>query len=263
MPHLHPLPEPTVRSIVRLIGHVCEVPGGHAEKKRELMDGLAGLIDADSWAWGVARDVGPGEPSVHLSLIHGGFDEETYPAFTVAYTHPDMTPVHASIASDFRRCGGQVTRLRKQMDPDGLSWEEPLGPLWEKADIDGVIMSLYPTEKNFLNIIGVYRRMGRGQFDEQENRIVHIVLSAVPWLHFEGWSDSLGPIPLLSLRQRMALDLLIQGYTRQSIADSLEISIHTANEYVKTVFRHFGVHSQPELIARFRIGDQGDQLPPA
>ena len=41
------------------------------------------------------------------------------------------------------------------------------------------------------------------------------------------------------------------------------ISIYTANDYIKTVYERFSVHSQPELISRFRIGDGGDRFPPS
>lgn len=247
-----PLAETTVRSIVRLIGDVCAVDGGRDEKKKELMSGLCHLVGADSWAWGVARDVAPGEPSVHLSLLHGGFNDETYAAFAKAYTHPEMTPLHVPIVSEIRENGTQVTKLLQQMDPGRISWKPPLGPLWEAADIRGVIMSLYPTEGRFLNIIGLYRRVGAPLFSMEENQIAHVALSGVPWLHLEGWGDSCGPLPLLSPRQRMTLDLLVQGYSRSSIAEHLEISPHTANDYVKDVYRHFQVQSQAELIARFR-----------
>lgn len=246
------LPESTLRSIVRLIGDVCAVEGGRDEKKKELMNGLCRLVGADSWAWGVARDVAPGEPSVHLSLLHGGFEKDTYAAFTTAYLHPGMTPLHSSIVSALRTTGSHVTRLRQQMDPGRISWSPPLGPLWQKADIDGVIMSIYPTEGHFLNIIGLYRRMGAPLFTTDENQIAHIVLAGIPWLHREGWDDTCSPLPLLTPRQRMTLDLLVQGYTRGSIANHLEISLHTANDHVKEVFRHFNVQSQAELIARFR-----------
>ncbi len=53
-------------------------------------------------------------------------------------------------------------------------------------------------------------------------------------------------------------ELLLQGYTRARIAEHLGLSPATVNGYVKEVFRHLGVHSQPELIARFRSGDGGD-----
>ena len=39
---------------------------------------------------------------------------------------------------------------------------------------------------------------------------------------------------------------------------SLAISELTVNEHVKRVYRHFGVHSQSQLVSRFLRGDGGD-----
>jgi DNA-binding CsgD family transcriptional regulator len=59
-------------------------------------------------------------------------------------------------------------------------------------------------------------------------------------------------------RQRVTMNLLLQGETRTQIAAHLGISPHTAQGYIKAVLRHFGVHSRPELLARFHRGDGGD-----
>lgn len=248
------LPESTVRTVVRLIGDVCAIQGGQTEQKRELMNRLTHLIGADSWAWGVARDVEPGEPSVHLSLLHSGFTEETYAAFSHAYLHPGMTQAHTSIVSALRKTGSQVTQLRQEMDPQRISWTPPLGELWRNANIEGVILSLHPTPGKFLNIVGIYRRVDAPLFNTVERDIAHVALGGIPSLHLHESEESFESLPLLSPRQRMTLDLLAQGYTRQRIAEHLEISLHTTNDYVKTVFRHLEVRSQSELIAYFRRG---------
>lgn len=253
------LEEQDVRAVVRLLGNVASKPGDHAEKKRELMAGLCALIDADRWAWGVARDVEPDEPSVHVSLLHGGFTDETYAMFSKAYLHPDMSAAHAPFVAEMKR-RGHLTRLRQQIDPERLSWTNGAGPFWEKADIDGVIFSIYPNGRDFLSLIGIYRRISAPLFSERDSLLAHILLGAVAPLHYETLPTANGAIiPRLSPRQRMTLEFLVQGNTRAQIASFLEISIHTANEYVKAVFSHFGVHSQASLIARFRTGDGGDR----
>ena len=96
------LAEQDVRAIIALLGETSAHPGDSAEKKRHLMNGLCHLIDANAWVWGLARDVEPGEPSVHLSLLHGGFSEKTYAMFTRAYLHPDMTEIHLPFVSELK-----------------------------------------------------------------------------------------------------------------------------------------------------------------
>ena len=253
------LGEADSHAIVRLLGEVCAHPGDHAARKHYLMDGLCRIIDADRWAWGLAAQMEPGKPSVHISLLHGGFSEEAYAAFTQAYNHPEMSAIHAGFAKELaeRRC--HLTRLRQQMDPDANYKKTAAYPFWKKADIEGVIMGLRPLDATTFSIIGIYRRRSAPLFTERENRIAHILLSEVPVLHAEGWPDDHGAtLPALSARKRTVMALLVQGYTRAGIASHLKLSPHTVNDYVKEVFRHFGVHSQAELTTRFRRGDGGD-----
>jgi DNA-binding CsgD family transcriptional regulator len=39
------------------------------------------------------------------------------------------------------------------------------------------------------------------------------------------------------------------------VADQLNLSIHTVSDYVKDIYRNFGVQSHAELMRRFTRGD--------
>jgi DNA-binding CsgD family transcriptional regulator len=253
------LDESDVRAIVRAIAEVHDVPGDHTAKIRALMSSLASLIDADCWAWGMALQMAPNKPSVHISLLHSGFDEHHYAMFTKAYNHPGMTAVHASFARDLQEQQCHLTRTRIQIIPDEIYQNSEYHECWLRAGIEDVIMSLCPLDGEAFSIVGIYRKPGRPRFSARDNRVAHIILAGVPWLHAACWPErDLHVAKRLTPRQRMTLDLLIQGYSRDKIAAHLEISPHTANEYVKAVYRYFDVHSQPSLIARLQNGDGKD-----
>ncbi len=253
------LEERDARTIVSLLGEVAAICGDHIVKKRHLMNRLCELIDADRWAWGLAAQMDPEKPSIHISLLHGGFTESTYAAFTQAYSHPAMSAIHAPFARELQEQRCHLTRLREQIDPQETVKSSEAGPFWAQADINGVIFSLRPINESHFAVVGIYRRLAAPTFNLRENRIAHIVLSSVPSLHTHGWPDGTCVIlPELSIRKRVVVDLLVQGYSRRKIADHLEISLHTVNDYVKAIFSHFGVHSQSELVAYFHHGDGGD-----
>ena len=52
---------------------------------------------------------------------------------------------------------------------------------------------------------------------------------------------------------------LSEGLTDKQIAGRVHLSPHTVKDYMKAIYRHFGVSSQLELIHRFRFGDRGDE----
>ena len=49
----------------------------------------------------------------------------------------------------------------------------------------------------------------------------------------------------------MVLNLLLDGLGRKKIAQHLEITENTVAGYVKDIYNHFGVRSQPELMQKF------------
>ncbi len=62
------------------------------------------------------------------------------------------------------------------------------------------------------------------------------------------------------MRQRLALELLLHGHSRKSIAENMQISINTVSGYIRDIYRFFKVTSQPQLVRRFFQGDGGDGL---
>ncbi len=56
----------------------------------------------------------------------------------------------------------------------------------------------------------------------------------------------------LSAREREILEWMVRGQRVATIAPALRISSHTVRNHVKSIFRKLGVHSQLELVGRFR-----------
>jgi DNA-binding CsgD family transcriptional regulator len=63
-------------------------------------------------------------------------------------------------------------------------------------------------------------------------------------------------------RLRQVLCCLLEGDGDKQIAARLGLSRHTVNEYVEHIFRHFGVVSRTELLARWVRRGWGQNLPP-
>ncbi|HEV2296121.1 MAG TPA: helix-turn-helix transcriptional regulator [Tepidisphaeraceae bacterium] len=55
----------------------------------------------------------------------------------------------------------------------------------------------------------------------------------------------------LSPRLRQVLECLLRGDGAKQAAARLGLSIHTVNDYVKDLYRRFGVSSRSELLALF------------
>jgi DNA-binding CsgD family transcriptional regulator len=247
--------------MVRLIGEVVALAGGHAEKKRFLMDGLCGLIGADAWAWALSCQRDPDKPQVYASVLNGGLSDENLVKLLQAIEHPEMVAITAKFFNEVEERKAHLTRLRFQIvDKEKYLLSEAL-LAWKAAGLGPVIMSLRPLDERSSSTIAIYRHYNRDEFTSRESRIAHIILTEVPWLHEQGWPEDRGvDVPKLSKRQRLTLNLLILGRTRKQIASNMEISVHTAQGYIKDVYRIFRVSSQGELMSRFLQGNGQDTV---
>jgi len=247
---------PDAQDIVRLLGEVCVLPGDHAAKKRHLMEGLCDLVDADFWAWVLAAELVPGKFPVYVGFLSGRFSESDLAEFLKIQAHPDMIRWTVPLSTMLRETGCAVTRNVQDQFSYNDFLASDVGQLWNHAGMQPRCISFYPLSDGSATGIGLYRKAGRKLFTEREARIMHILLTEVPWLHQMGWpEDRCAKIPSLPTRCWLVHELLLQGYRRPEIASHLNLSIHTVNGYVKRIFAHLGVHSQSELIARFHHGD--------
>lgn len=258
-PSAFSLSESDVRQMVRLLGSVIAAPGDFQEKRRRLMDGLCEIIGATAWVWSLSV-FHPDKPPSSVGLIHGGFDEGRFASYLEAINHPAMEAVSRPSSLELQAKGTHLTRTRGQMDPQGLLDQSAAAPLWEKADIGPLMMSLRPMEGGGVNAIRVYRAIGEPHFNDREAKIAHILLSEIPWLHFQAFPDAPSQeITNLYPRHRTVLNFLCEGWSRKKIAEHLGLSVNTIHGYTKVIFKHFGVHSQCELLARLTLGDGGER----
>lgn len=253
------LEEKDIRAMVRILGDVAAAGPSHEEKKTLLMNGLCKLLGADLWVWALATKFVAHEQPVYTSMASGGFEEGQFPKLLVAFEHPDLAILTAPLADEVGALNRQITRLREDYDPEDFFTSCEANPLWKAADVGAPLLTYRPISETCVSGIGIYRKFDRPPFSRRDAKIAHIVLTEVPWLHEEGWPmDSAEKVPSLPNRCRLALNLLLEGLQRKTIADRMNLSVHTVNDYTKQIYRYFEVHSQAELITKFKVGDGGD-----
>ncbi len=256
MSQLTELMESDVRAMVRLLGEVASLEGGHDERKKFLMDGVCDLIGAKCWVWGLMSKFVPEEPPVYTAMATGGFEADQFPKLLVAFEHPDLSLLTAPLAEKMADRGKQITRRREDYDPNDFFPRSDASAFFSAADVDAPLLTFRPIQKGCVSGIGFYRPFSSERFTEREAQIAHIILSEVDWLHEQGWPWSPAvQLPHLPLRCRLALNLMLEGLSRKQVAEQMEISIHTVSGYAKQIYEYFQVNSHAELVAKFRTGD--------
>jgi DNA-binding CsgD family transcriptional regulator len=254
-----PLADADVRAVVRLLGEALAMRSTASEVKHFLMDGLCELTGADRWVWGLCCQTAPGELPTFVSVNNGGFSGESFAHFMLAQEHPDMKWLNTPFMRDAKEGNGHITRTRQQIDPEFKFIESGAYPLWKKADVGPILLSMRTLDERSASMVALYRGFERNLFSPRESRIAHIVLSEIPWLHEQGWPEDRGvDVPRLTPRQRVTLNLLLEGQNRKSIAAHLNISLNTVQGYIRQIYTFFGVTSHFQLVRRFQQGNGGD-----
>jgi DNA-binding CsgD family transcriptional regulator len=72
----------------------------------------------------------------------------------------------------------------------------------------------------------------------------------VPWLHVPQ-ADVAKVAAGLSPREQEVIHLLLKGCARKEVAAALNLSSHTIADYVKGIYKKFGVKSRGELLSKY------------
>lgn len=256
--------EGDLRSVVRLLTEVIRDERDLASRKRTLMEGLARLVDADSWLWTITRDVREGGRPLSIWMMHGGLSKDQVAAM-VAYANDPVgpPPEHAPLAR-LQQEGRHYTRRRQQLISDEDFYNAgSIRQYGKLMNMDQYVFSIYPLEEpDMISGVGLHRQWGREPFSERESRLMHIVCSEIRWLHSTDMPKDRGHESLgLSPRQRTVFMMLLQGTSPKDMASNLSLSVHTVNDHIKAIYRQFKVGSRHELAARFINGDGGDHSP--
>jgi DNA-binding CsgD family transcriptional regulator len=98
----------------------------------------------------------------------------------------------------------------------------------------------------------VARALRARDFSAREKAVVQEAMAAVVPLIGGALTRYSEPSPSgLSPRLRQVLRCLLEGDTDKQMAVRLGLTRHTVNQYTKVIFRHFGVMSRAELLARW------------
>lgn len=247
-------------AIVRLLGNTAAVEGGHNDKKRFLMDGLCELIDADAWVWSLGTWGAPGDAPVYVGIMHAGFDDERFSKLLKVFEHPHNEKIVAPWISEVTVDKKHSTYSLRDLDEGGLFTNSEVSGLMKDAGVQELFVSGYPVNDSSMSAIGVYRSAGAVPFSAREIKIAHLLFREIPWLHSAGWSQEItSKAPQLYPRQRVVLNLLLDGLARKQISYEMELTENTVAGYIKDIYRHFAVGSHAQLMSKFLVGNTHTQ----
>ena len=254
------IPEAVVVRIVTMLGQVSGMESDLNTKRRKIMSETANMVNADGWLWSATKVDGDRTEPVSVGLIHGGLSDEAINGWAeLSNSIPAEPPEHEPLGKLFLE-GKHFTRTRRQIVADDIWYSNPCNKI-NRLDhgIDDFMYSIYPLEDNSCSAIGFYKKLGRSPFTAMERRICHIIFSNIDWIHRGIFPENKEQKTVeLSHRRRTVLIHLLDGRQRAEIAELLCLSPQTIKSHVSSIYHHFGVSSQVELMRYFQSGNGKD-----
>jgi len=250
------IPYPQVAKIVRLLSDVAGMTKDMPARKRVLMQGLARLVDADGWLWSATQVIKEQDRPVSVGVLYAGLTEKQFNGWLEASQIAHEQPPEDKPITVLLNQGNHFTKCRHQVVPDNVWYNHPTVKRYRLAlGIDHFLYSIYPLGPSHCSAIGLFRRVGREPFSDLERCICHVVVANVKWLHQASFPEHEGKDCVnLSPRQRTVLIHLLNGKSRDEIAQLLHVSIDTVKSHIRCIYRHFNVDSQVHLMRWFHTG---------
>ena len=256
-----------VRDAYRLIGECRDLGSDPALWHSRMLEGVYRLIGAPAAAGGEGRWVRPHLHRGQISAFEAGLEARARELYT-AYRRelgPGGNPIWRALLNV---AGRLVTRSRRQLVSD-VEWYRSVvfNEYRRPGKIDHQLTSVYQTsDDGAISVITVVRALGERDFSPQEQRLLNFFHAELGPLIGRALVSATEPSPVkLSPRLRQTLACLLEGHSEKQVADRLGLSHDTTHQYVKELYRHFGVGSRAQLMAYVlkRIGrGQWRQLPP-
>jgi DNA-binding CsgD family transcriptional regulator len=247
-------------AIVRLTGDCRDLGDDRHAWREQALAGLARLVDAELGIVGEMAGCRSMKPLDLGTVTYGwqtGFvgrsvfdahfeafnrEPQTYmPTMVEGFKRFDPTDGFCLRRTDLRAdrawyASAEYQRTMRSFEADHILW--CFRPIPTASD------------ENFGLVI--FRGRRRRDFDSRELRLVHETAAALAPLLGGPLARFSEPSPLdLPPRARQVLACLLEGDGDKQVAARLRLSPHTVNQYVKLIFRHFGVSSRAELLARW------------
>ena len=249
--------------MLRLLNELREL-AEPAARKHHLLRRLCELLGAKAAAVSFLRDGGPGWQFQPISCCDYGWQCPQERAAVMSYRAEDLGGVAAlrDPMESMLAMPEAVNTFRRDDLHDRGEWYATgnVNEIRRPGGIDDCIYSLHrlPTP-GWTAGLGVHRAWGdRVAFTQRDRALLHLLNEQLTWMwQLEATTTTGGENGAeladdadLPPRLQQTLRLLLRGKSEKEAARSLGLSPTTLHKYVTALYRHFGVTSRAELLAR-------------
>jgi Bacterial regulatory proteins, luxR family len=247
------IPWRRARSVIRLLNEVRELGRTTEAARAHLLQSLLHVVGAVIGTCVLDVDYRLGAKNSLTKVTFAGFDDTSIALFQAHQS--DGACVNPYHVQRINRLSAKPGEVLAATDRDLLTKRDWYSSPWvsdiaRPARFDHFLATVRPLDVNHrVEGLSFMRAAADQPFSEEDRDVLHLVHLECAGLYVEQRTGiSLPP------RVEATLEHLLTGATDKEIAVRLRLSPHTVRQYVKTIFRAYGVSSRAQLIARLLVG---------
>lgn len=240
------------RAIIRVMSHVADIQGDVTDKRLALMRGLSDTLHASVAIWACSRhDRTWGQRTLFWLHDMGWTGEEQRTKTLLSLSSPECDQILSRMRSD---TDGRILAIRNELVSDAEWTSCPFYTMHRvPLGLDEWILSGWLLPDGVSSAIGFHRGVGLPPFTNRERAIAGLVIDESRDLFLAHTElPARNTPPILSMRARQVLTLVVSGDSPKAISQKMNVSVHTVNDHLKSIHRHFNVSSRSELLSKFR-----------
>jgi hypothetical protein len=229
----HAYQENDLALLLNLVAH-CHANTDTAIRRKELLMGIASMIDADAgnWTWGRGR--AENQSIAPVAMLEFGFTPQQMGAFMQIAMDPEHDDIFRRRILSLMGDRKVIATHTKQIITDQELADSPLCQnLRRQVGFHTWVHCLRYGTPDTWSCLFFFRRCDRPEFSDREAALIELTMAALKTLHAdESETVPADVFPELSVRQRTVMTMLLDGLARKQIAQRLQISEETVANHI-------------------------------
>ncbi|MCM8529485.1 MAG: LuxR C-terminal-related transcriptional regulator [Lentisphaeraceae bacterium] len=238
--------------LYRIMSDLMSMDISICERRRYFFDHFIKIIGAANYIWYESEfdpTMSTGPKALNVLTNFSPYQQQL---FFEAANDPKLEDPYMLPSIVYHISTGNSAYLRYEfLDDEGWYNSEYTKKYYEPGNVDHPLTYTINQEGNQHCGILIYKKWKEEPFNETHRDFIDAVFSRIPWLFLKETQIDKSLYSKLTPRQHKALMFILDGYGKKELAEHFGISENSANEYIKNIYKTFGVNSYGELIKVF------------
>ena len=221
------------------------------EKRKYFFDHFCKIIGGNHYLW-YESEFHPQMPYPRVFNYLTDFSPHQQKIFLAAAMETELVDPYMIPSIVHKVTSGAESYARREIIADE-SWyaAEYTHKYYKGCGVDNPLCFMKHQADNQYCGILIFNEWQEEDFSIPTRDFMENVFKEITWLFCEKPNPNKKYFDQLNYVEQKVLNLLLEGMGKEEIAELMQVSAHTANDFIKKIYKTFEVNSYPKLMKKF------------